>query len=87
MKVWVLFTDIIYNEETIRCDAEVHETKESALIAFNDIVNSERESVTMDRWTIGRDEECTFEAYEDGWYTASHTYVTIEEQEVINLTK
>lgn len=87
MKVWILFTDIIYNGETIRSNAEAHETKESALIAFNDIVNSERESATMDRWTIETDEECTFEAYEDGGYSINHTYVTIEEQDIINLTK
>lgn len=87
MKVWVLFTDIVYGGETIRNNEEVHETKESALIAFNTIVNSERESATKDRWKIGTDEECTFEAYEEWFYTINHIYVTIEEKEVINLTK
>lgn len=90
MKVYVLSADQAVNWELVRPYGfpMVFANLEDAKREFKKYVDEEKEYFKEHphdsiEWVTEKDTDMEYEAYEDGNYDVNHTYIVIEEKEVL----
>lgn len=81
-KAWCVKTHIVSDYETISDDVRLFQYLQDAEKAFNYIVEEEREIAINKEFVIGRDNNRSFEAYEEGYYAHNHSCVDLFQMEI-----
>lgn len=79
--VWCVKTHIVDDCETITNEMRLFYSKEKAKSVFDSIVEEERKMVESKGWEIDED-EFSFEAYEEGYYTQNHSCIDLSPIEI-----
>lgn len=79
--VWCVKTYIVDDCETITNEMRLFYSKEKAKSVFDSIVEEERKMVESKGWEIDED-EFSFEAYEEGYYTQNHSCIDLSPIEI-----
>jgi hypothetical protein len=80
--VFVVMRHIIENCEEIEFDSSVFSSYEEALEHFNSIKKEERMQAKQKNWIIDTDTNEEFCAYDDGYYSDSHSCIQLTKHEI-----
>ena len=77
--VWCVKKHIVNFYETITDEVRLFNSLEDAARFFGEVVDEERRLATENEWVIEYDDNYNFNAYEEGYYAKSHSYVSLFE--------
>ena len=78
-RVYLVVCHAVNNYEDFGVGTTLFATREKAQEYFNKQVANEKKAIEGFGWVVGVDNDNIFEAYEDGNFTANHTWCEIRE--------
>ena len=82
-KVWVVFLEDVYDCCLENRIIDIFYNEESARLRFKELVNKYRVDIDdKENMTIESDDDTTFSAYEEGYYSENHLYINVYQSEV-----
>ena len=82
-KVWVVYLEDVYDCCLENRIIDIFYNEESAKLRFNELVIKYRVDIDdKEDMIIESDDDTTFSAYEDGYYSENHLYINVYQSEV-----